>query len=385
MSGAEIGDEVGELGWGEDAVVAWGHEGGGGGLEGEDLVAGEVGVDAGSGGDDDFIGVVFFDEAESFGGFSFDEDGFVAPDEAGAGIGDGLVEIAGGADGADFGEIGAENAPDATDGVAGGAEGLWVEEKFFPALGIAGGAGGEEGIEAGALEGEGGGIWAWGGGFDGDGFEGGGGFCGAEIGEHFAGDLAGAGGGVGQGGGIVDLEEGVGDGVFEETVVGGIGGEERGDGALVADAAEGFGGGSAGMEIGIGEEGEEGIGGGGVAMESGDEGGGGAEWGFFLGESEMGGGGGEFGGDAGEGPEGVEALGEGGGGVGDGGGESGDGLVVEGGWVEGSGVSLGGLWQGERVGLFEAIDGAEYLGFNELGGWATDFVPAASIGDEERT
>ena len=97
------------------------------------------------------------------------------------------------------------------------------------------------------------------------------------------------------------------------------------------------------------------------------------------------GGGGEFGGDAGEGPEGVEALGEGGGGVGDGGGESGDGLVVEGGWVEGIGVSLGGLWQGERVGLFEAIDGAEYLGFNELGGWATDFVPAASIGDEERT
>ena len=99
-----------------------------------------------------------------------------------------------------------------------------------------------------------------------------------------------------------------------------------------------------------------------------------------MGESEMGGGGGEFGGDAGEGPEGVEALGEGGGGVGDGGGESGDGLVVE-----GIGVSLGGLWQGERVGLFEAIDGAEYLGFNELGGWATDFIPAAGIGDEERS
>lgn len=123
-------------------------------------MAGEVGVDAGSGGDDHFIGVVFFEEAESFGGFSFDEDGFVASDEAGAGKGDGFVEIAGGADGADFGEIGAENAPDAADGVAGGAEGFWVEEKFFPALGIARGAGGEEGIEAGALEGEGGGIWA---------------------------------------------------------------------------------------------------------------------------------------------------------------------------------------------------------------------------------
>lgn len=46
---------------------------------------------------------------------------------------------------------------------------------------------------------------------------------------------------------------------------------------------------------------------------------------------------------------------------------------------------MGGLWQGERVGLFDTIDGAEYLGFNELGGWATDFIPAAGIGDEERT
>ena len=70
--------------------------------------------------------------------------------------------------------------------------------------------------------------------------------------------------------------------MFEEAVAGGVGGEERCDGAFVADAAEGLGNGAAGVEVGGGEHGDERVGGSLVAPERDAEGGGGADLGIRL-------------------------------------------------------------------------------------------------------
>ena len=108
-AGFEIGDEVGEfLRW-KNFVVSCGHERRAFGKNGSDEFSGDGCFGTRRGGEDNaIIGFGADDAAEIALGSGSERDGFVAADEAGAGINDGFEEIGFCSDSADSGEVGTE-------------------------------------------------------------------------------------------------------------------------------------------------------------------------------------------------------------------------------------------------------------------------------------
>ena len=95
-----------------------------------DFGTSEADFGAGTSAEDEFVwGVFFEDAAVLLAIFRFDDDGLVAPDEAGAGEKNGFEEVAFGADLTDSGQVRSEIATEVTNGVATRAGGgLGVED-----------------------------------------------------------------------------------------------------------------------------------------------------------------------------------------------------------------------------------------------------------------